>query len=85
MVAMDELSLIREGSFRVKISGRDVSNILLFVEIFIDKTGASEDYKGGNYLLKDHQRSLIMKTHYSKCLNYACSGLKIIGLSHVVH
>jgi len=27
VVAMDELSLIREGSFRVKISGRDVSNI----------------------------------------------------------
>jgi hypothetical protein len=25
---------------------------LVFVEIFIDKTGASEDYKGKNYLLK---------------------------------
>jgi len=56
---------------------------LVFVEIFKDKTGASEDYKGKNYLLKgppkkpDNEDSLLK-------VPKLC-WLKIIGLSHAVH
>jgi ribosomal protein L18E len=39
VLAVDELSLIKEGPVRVKLRGRDISKIRVFLEVFVEKYG----------------------------------------------